>query len=185
MGLEVVVNEIIQEGRKEADRMEREGLQEAKAILEEARSKAEGILDQRKDAADKEAQRIEQQETSRAEFEAKRRVLTAKRALWERLKKETLSTLEGLDDDRRRTYLEKLLEQARKDIPEGIVHVRKQDEGLLGNTRGFDVQGDLEAIGGLVVEDPQGTVSLDLRFETLLEDLWSQVLKEESKRLFG
>jgi V/A-type H+/Na+-transporting ATPase subunit E len=184
MGLEVVVNEIIQEGQKEAQRIEREGLEEAKAILEDARSKAEGILDERQQLADKEAERIRTQEAARTEFEAKRSVLTAKRALWERLKKETLQALSQLDEDTRRDYLDRLLENARKEIPRGTIHVRKEDTGLV-KAAGFQVEGDLDGIGGLVVEDESGAVSLDLRFETLLQDLWPQVLKQESKRLFG
>lgn len=185
MGLEVVVNEIIQEGRKEADAIEREGLEEAKAILEDARSKAQAILEKSENEAERDAERIRTQETARVEFEAKRRVLTAKRALWERLRKETLQGLAQLDDERRERYLQTLLENARKEIPQGVIHVREADKPLVGDPSGFEVQGDLEAIGGLVVEDPSGEVSLDMRFESILEDLWPQVLKEESKKLFG
>lgn len=184
MGLEVVVNEIIEQGRKEADRIEREGLQEAKAILEDARSKAEATLDERDELAKREADRLQEQETARMEFEAKRRVLTMKRNLWQRLKKETLETLSGLDEATRKRYLQTLLENAHKEIPEGVVHVRKEDEGLVPRSS-YEVKGDLDAIGGAVVEDPEGAVSLDLRYETLLDDLWPSVLKEESKRLFG
>ncbi len=185
MGLEVVVNEIIEEGRKEADRIEREGLQEAKAVLEDARSKAEAILDERDALARREAQRLQEQETARMEFEAKRRVLTMKRDLWQRLKKETLETLSGLDEQTRKGYLQTLIENAQQEIPQGVVHVRKEDEKLVPRDSGYDVKADLEALGGAVVEDPAGAVSLDLRFETLLDDLWPSVLKEESKRLFG
>lgn len=185
MGLEVVVNEIIQEGRNEADRIEREGLQEAKAILEDARSKATATLEKNEQHAEREAERIRTQETARVEFEAKRRVLTAKRALWERLKRETLDTLANLDDDRRKQYLQTLLENAKKEIPRGVVHVRDADKALVGSISGFQVQGGLDAIGGAVVEDENGEVSLDLRFESLVEDLWPQVLKQESKKLFG
>lgn len=185
MGLEVVVNEIIAEGRKEAAAIEKVGLEEAKALLEEARTKADKILSERKAQAERETERIQIQETARAEFEAKKKVLVAKRALWDRLRADALSSFGNLPDDARGRILKTLLAQASKEIPEGTVHVRAADVSLVQGASAHTVVGDLDAVGGLVVEDATGSVSLDHRFESLLADIWPTVLKEESAKLFG
>jgi vacuolar-type H+-ATPase subunit E/Vma4 len=185
MGLEVVVNEIIEEGRRQAARIEQEGLQEAKAILEEAKAKAQATLAEKDAQAARDAQRLRTQETARAEFEAKKQVLVARRALWDRLRAEALDALTGLDDAQRGRVLNTLVSQAAREIPAGTVHVRKQDAGLISAPAGLVVVGDLQAAGGLVVEDTAGSVSLDHRFESILADVWPTVLKEESGKLFG
>jgi V/A-type H+/Na+-transporting ATPase subunit E len=184
MGLEVVVNEIVEEGRKEAAHIEKEGLLEAKAILEEARQKAEQILNERRIQAEREAERIRIQESARAEFEAKKQVLMAKRATWDRLRAEVLAGLEHLAEADRRRILTALVAEARREIPRGTLHVRAQDKALV-NAPGFQIVGDLRGVGGLIADDEGGNVSLDLTFESRLTDLWPQVLREESKRIFG
>lgn len=185
MGLEVVAREIAEEGRKEAAVIEKEGLQQAKAVLEEARDKAQRLLEERRVQAEREAERIRQQERARAEFDAKKKVLVAKRALWERLRRETLAALAALPEADRKRVLRRLLERASQDVPEGSVQVRDADTALVAGQSRHRVEGGLSGVGGLVAEDPAGMVSIDLRFESLLEDLWPQVLKEESRRLFG
>lgn len=185
MGLEVVRNEIEAEGRRQAAEIEQEGLQEAKAILEEAKAKAEALLADKDAQAKRDADRIRTQETARAEFDAKKQVLVARRALWDRLRSEALDALSGLDDARRGTILNTLVTRAAQEIPEGTVHVRPEDANLVNAPAGLTVVGDLDAAGGLVVEDSAGSVSLDHRFESILADIWPTVLKEESGKLFG
>lgn len=183
MGLEVVVNEIIEEGRKRAAAIEKEGLEEAKAILQEAKAKSEAILSEREALAQRDAARIRTQETARADFDAKKKVLVAKRALWDRLRQEALDALTHLDETRRRELLNTLIARAEREIPSGVAHVRPEDVGLIRGP--YEVQGDLDALGGVVVEDETGSVSIDQRFESILDEVWPQVLKEESKKLFG
>jgi len=183
MGLEVVVNEIIEEGRRKAAAIETEGLEEAKAILQEAKAKADTILSDRQAQAERDANRIRTQEAARAEFDAKKQVLVEKRALWDRLRGEALDALSSLDEGRRRQVLQRLIDRARAEIPSGVAHVRPEDVSLVSGP--YEVKGDLEARGGLVVEDETGSVSIDSRFESILDDVWPQVLKQESKILFG
>lgn len=185
MGLEVVVNEIIEQGRKQANDIKVEGLEEAKAILEEARSKAEGIIADKAKDAQRDADRLKAQERARAEFEAKKKVLYAKRALWDRLRAEAEEALRTLPDATRRAHLQALLGRAEQQVGTGTAHVVAQDvEAARGLTK-LTVEGDLVGLGGVVVDSAEGDLSLDLRYEALIESAWPSVLKEESKRLFG
>lgn len=185
MGLEVVVNEIIEQGRSKAQAIEKEGLQEAKEILSDAKARAEKTLAERQAAAERDAGRIRVQETARAEFEAKKEVLYAKRALLVRLKEEALEGLRTASADQRKAWLSKLVKKAEAQIPEGIVHVRSEDKDLVAGLTDLKVEGDLDAAGGLVVDSADGTMSIDYRFESLLEDAWPEVLRQESPKLFG
>lgn len=185
MGLEVVVNEIIEQGRQSASAIEKEGLTEAAAILAEAKQKAEKAINERATAGSRDAERLRIQEVARAEFEAKKRVLTAQRQLMDRLQDEATKALAGLPADKRRAYLEKLVARARKEIPRGTVHVTPADADLVSGLADYKVKADLDATGGLVVDDESGHISLDLRFETLLEEAWPEVLRQETKKLFA
>ncbi len=184
-GLEVVVHEIIEQGRQQAAAIEKEGLTEAKAILAEAKEKAEKSLAERETAATRDAERLRVQEIARAEFEAKKKVLTAQRGLLARLKDEANAALAGLPDDKRRAYLEKLVARAKREIPSGTIHCRAEDESIVSGLADYAVKADLTGIGGVIVDDDSGSISLDLRFESLLEEAWPAVLRSETKELFA
>jgi V/A-type H+-transporting ATPase subunit E len=57
-------------------------------------------------------------------------------------------------------------------------------EDLLGGYDGFSVAGEYDCLGGVVVESEESRVRVNNTFDSVLETVWEDNLKELSDRLF-
>lgn len=177
MGLEVVLNQILQSGQKEESDLLEQAQFERERVLADARARADEI--RRKAASQTEAklEALRREILSAAEFEARRRTLVARRELSDDFHLRVLTALSELPASRNQGLLTKLAEAAKAEVPKGIVHARKADQAVLAKA-GFKAGSDTEGAGGFRVESADGSVILDQRYETLLENVWKQILTD-------
>lgn len=195
MTLETVVEDIREEARGRAETILAEAEAEAAEIVEEAEAAAEEIVAERKRAVDRRIDQERDQRLASAKLEAKQRRLEAKRDLLARVRADVEDELATLGDDRRRdltaTLLEDALEEFDPDAPLRV-HCRSTDEDLVDDLleaadHDLDVAGvevDLDVAGGVVVESHASRIRVDNTFDSVLEEVWSDVLKDASERLF-
>lgn len=184
MGLEVVLNEILARGAEE----ERTILQQAEAEKRKLLDAAEGEADEiRARALQETRNRVEalaREQRSAAEFEVRRRYLTAQRELAEDFRGRVLAELAKLAKPRREKLLTALAQQVAKDIPKGMVHAPKDDMAILAKVAPNWGKGEATTgAGGFQVESQDRTVVVDQRFETRLESLWKD-LQAQTRELF-
>ena len=65
------------------------------------------------------------------------------------------------------------------------VYSNEADRSALRPPSGITSVGTIECAGGLVFESKDRSVRLDYRFETMLEEVWSQKMNEIYTQLFG
>lgn len=199
MGLDVVITEILEQGRGRAQEILREAEREAKTLRDDVEKRVAQEAQRAQTQAKKDAERHRLQELARAEFEAKKKVLDAQKMLWDELNAKTLEALRTLPAERTQRVLRSLAKKSKAVLPNGVVFAREADRwvanetgyawGGAGGAAGssasqyrFDAK---ETVGGFLVESSDGSVVLDYRFETLLEDMWKDLMREESAALFG
>ena len=51
--------------------------------------------------------------------------------------------------------------------------------------KAYSMGDDVDGLGGFVLESEDGTLSFDLRFDTLLEDAWADQRAAVNETLFG
>lgn len=179
MGLDQVIEEVLEEGRKEADAIVDEAEQEAEAILEDAESKAQDEREQRLQEAEQEADAERRRIEASAELEAKKKRLDAEADVLATVRSRVESRLAELPQEERAPLVRELIEQADADeFGEGArAWAPKRDRDVV-EEYGFTYEGELDALGGLIVESPDGSVREDLTFETLLDEVWRDRLNE-------
>ena len=191
MGLEAVIEEIRDKGKKEADRIRQETQAERAAILSAAQEKAERIKLAADQDVDRQTAHIMNQEVSSANLVVKRQLLNTQKELLDSVHANALSTIESLPGDFHRDALSSLLAKAKTEIPDGIVHCSRRDNDVLtqilagnpafsGYTRGEPA--DIE--GGIIVESRDGELQIDYSYRTFLDGVWETVLKDASDILF-
>ncbi len=180
MGLSEVVADVRRDGEENAQAVLRQARQEADAILQEARRKAKAYEEDRLAHAARDGNHGAAQVQSRADSDARRAVLAAEAQLRSELKAAVLRHFRGLPPKARQAHLKTLVERAHAVIPKGRVWGAEADAGALQKDKTYAYAGTVPAAGGIVVESEDGTVRLDLTYETLLEDLWRDVLKAEA-----
>jgi V/A-type H+/Na+-transporting ATPase subunit E len=191
MGLEAVVGEIQEKGRREADKIRQEGEREVGQILSAAQARVAGI----KEAVEREVydttRKIIEQESSAAHLVVKRETLNAEKELLDEVFRSTLASLAQLPDTFHREVLKKLLAQAGREIKFGKVYCSRRDipvvQQLIGENpalSGYRSGGEREIEGGIIVASDDGTVTIDLSYRTFLDRVWESGLKDASDILF-
>jgi V/A-type H+-transporting ATPase subunit E len=192
MGLESVVGDIQEKGRREAEAIRAETQREIDQILQVAQSKVETIkLAADRDVAEQIA-KMSNQEVSAANLVVKRRVLNAEKEVLDQVYKTTLASLAKLPESFHREVLERLLQQASTEVKQGTVFSNGRDDPIVqqliaGNPAysGYRMGKPVEIEGGIVVESTDGGMKLDLSYRTFLDRVWESGLKDASDILFA
>lgn len=180
MGLEQVIGEVRRDGDERAKSILDDARSEAQRLLEAARQKAQDYEAERLRAARRDAEQLQAQIRSGAEFEARKEVLRTEAELRAQLRDTVLQGFAALPDDARKRHIEKLLATAKQTIASGTVRGAPADEAVLKSQDQYAYAGTGDITGGIVVESQDGRNRLDLSYETLLDDMWRDVLQAEA-----
>ena len=180
MGLSEVVGEVRRDGEGRAQAVIDAARREAEAILADARQKARTYEDERLKEAGREAAQITAQSHSRADSEARKAVLTTEAALRGELRRAALKALANLPAKSRQAHVKTLVGRAQAIVPKGKVFGAETDAAFLKDAKAYSFGGSIPVTGGLVVESDDGKVRLDLTYETLLDEMWRDVLRAEA-----
>lgn len=180
MGLEKVVSNIRSEGRAQADAVVAQARKEAAEILADARRQAEDIRAKRAAEANAQAEALAKRETASADLEARRLRLAAERELVGSIRGEVEKRLASLPEGQRVAHIQSLIRKA--NIANGRVLVSKKDEAA-AKKAGISVAGTFDGLGGVVVESPDGATRENLRYETLLDEIWATTLPQVAGKL--
>jgi V/A-type H+-transporting ATPase subunit E len=191
MSLDNVVEDIRDEARARAEEIREEGERRASEIVEEAEADAEELLEERKREVERTVEQEREQALSSAKLEAKQERLEARRDVLEDVRSSVEEELASLSGARREELTRALLDQADEEFDEDAdvaVYGRASDETLLEDVladyEGFELAGEYDCLGGVVVESTSSRVRVNNTFDSILEGVWEDNLKEVSARLF-
>ena len=191
MSLETVVEDIREEARARAEEIKNDGEQQAEEILAEAEADAEALFEEREAEVEREIEQEREQALSSANLEAKQQRLSARRDVLQDVREEVEAELAALSGDRRETLTQELLVAAAEEFDaddEVEVFGRAEDETLLKDVASeFDnvtYGGEYDCLGGVVVEGAATRVRVNNTFDSVLDAVWDEHLREISSRLF-
>jgi V/A-type H+-transporting ATPase subunit E len=188
--LDTVVEDVRDEARARAEEIRGAADAEAEEIIAEAEADAEEIRDERLAAVERQIDQEREQTVSSAKLEAKQERLGARRDVLEEVYDDVESAIAGLEGDRRRELTQTLLDAslAEFDDDEPVsIYARSSDvelvEELLADTHA-EVDGEVECLGGVVAESDTSRVRVNNTFDSVLESVWDDELKQVAERLF-
>lgn len=191
MGLEAVVNEIREKGRREVAAVRAETRADVEEILKDAQARAAAIKVSAEEEVDRAAAHIANQEASAANLVVKRQVLNAQKTLLDQVYSASLAAVGDLPAEFHEKALTDLLKRAAEEIKKGTVHANRRDipvvEKVLGETKslsGYTVGAPVEIPGGIIVESADGDLQIDYSYSTFLDEVWESALKDASDILF-
>lgn len=192
MGLESVIEEIREKGRKESETLKKEADTEVSSRLSEASLKADNIRSAARDEVEKQVSRMMGQEVSAAQLVVRREILNAQKGLLDEVYSGALAALSQLPPDFHKDTIRTLLIKAKAEVPVAVVHCNPRDltllQGLLAgdsSLNGFTAGSTVDIPGGVIVESKDGQLQLDYSYRTFLDSVWESGLKDASDLLFG
>ncbi|WP_226039532.1 V-type ATP synthase subunit E [Natrinema sp. DC36] len=191
MSLDTVVKDIREEANARAEDIRAEGETRAEEIESAAESDAEEILADAEQEVEREIDQLREQRLSSAKLEAKQKRLEARRDVLGEVREAVEDELASLEGDTREELTRDLLEAASVEFDEGDdvnVSGRSDDqellESILTDYDGYEYAGEVDCLGGVVVESDQSRVRVNNTFDSVLEDVWEDNLQAISNRLF-
>ena len=191
MGLEAVVNEIREKGRREAEKIRAETRADVEEILKNAQVRAAEIKVSVEEEAGRTASHTINQEVSAANLVVKRQVLNAQKKLLDQVYSASLAAVGDLPAEFHEKVLTELLKRAAKEIKKGVVHANERDlpvvEEIISRLKtlsGYTVGDPVDIPGGIIVESTDGELKIDYSYRTFLDEIWESGLKDASDILF-
>ncbi|MFB6253892.1 MAG: V-type ATP synthase subunit E [Halobacteriaceae archaeon] len=189
MSLETVVEDIRNEAKERRKEILEEAEQEANEILEEAKKDAAETLASAEEEVSEEIEQEREQRLSSAKLEAKQMRLEARRDALDEVKEAIEERIAALEGDERRELTQELIETASDEFDEeAIVYGREEDtellQSILTDYDDLSYGGTRECLGGVIVEGEQSRVRINNTFDSILEEVWEDNLKDVSDILF-
>ncbi len=183
MGLEAIVEEILAKGRAEAEKIEEETSLEVSKIIADAEAAASKLKTAKEAAVRKEIDRLRQQELSSANLEVKKAKLNARKEILDEVYEATKDAVQKLPAEKNLTLLKSIIEKNEKNNAK--IYSRNKDKQTVKKITELEYKGEIDCIGGVVIENAEGTEVLDFKYDTILGDVTEQSLKHVSDILFG
>lgn len=180
MGLKEVVDSILAEGRREAEKAVADARSRAGDVVRDAEKRAAAAVAARSSEGKRQAEALRKREVASAELEAKKARLNAEKELLAAVRSAVEEKLASLPEDARRRHLQVLFE--RGGGKEGRVLVAKRD-GALAERLGLAVTGTFDGLGGMAVESRDGATREDLRYESLLDEVWRDAVHDVAQKI--
>ncbi len=185
MTLDDIVNEVLRQGKREADQIQKEFGKQVLLTLKRTDTDIKRMREKAKQKAERESKLAGAKLLSSADLEASKQVLQAKAEILDAVKVDVLNRLRELPIVDRERHLKILLAKARGIIPVGTVQCNQADKDIVRMNLGSYRLGDeLDMTGGIIIESADRTKRLDLSFETLFEETWEQAFSQISDILF-
>ncbi len=187
MPLEAVLEEIRKNGEEQVQQILEDAKKQAEEIIAEAKLEAEEIIKKAREDAEKEAERYKRQEISSVNLEMKRLMLNKRKEILEEVLNLVKDRIKKMDPEEKKRLLEKLIEKC--ELEEAIVYSNKDDENLvrevISSKKGYRYGGNIDCLGGVIIESTDGEVRINLTFDDLLAQVYENKMSEVSKILFG
>ena len=188
MALESIIQEIYKKGEEEVRRIKEEAQKEAERIINEAKEKAEEILKKAREEAEREVERLRKQEISSVKLEMKRLMLNKQKEILGLVFESVKQRIKNMDIETKKKLLTSLIKNHAN--PGMVIYSNKEDEDLVKSIiqeLGIELRygGNIECLGGIILESQDGTIRLNLTFDELLKQLYDEKMSEVSKLLFG
>ncbi len=186
MTLETLANDIAASADAEVKALIDEAKAEAKQIIDEANNRASSITEEANSRAEREASQLSREVVASARQANQKAILIAKREAMDATHAAVKEQLADPGFKGRASMLKSLVAKANKVAStEFIIRPVEVDKKALTDLKGKRKLGQtVEGLGGFILEAADGSVSYDMRFDTLLETAWSQSLSEVNKILF-
>ncbi|WNY27626.1 V-type ATP synthase subunit E [Methanolapillus ohkumae] len=183
MGLEIVLNDITEGAKADVRRIGEEADAASLQIIGEARQASKEALGSRLLEVEEKLEQQRQQVLSSANLEVKRIVLNRRKALLDQVYDQALEKIKNMPADENEKYLKTLIKNHEKGGYK--IYSNAKSEDIVKKLSKLEYGGNLDCIGGIVIENKEGNVRLDFTYDLMIKTVYDRSLKSISDILNG
>jgi V/A-type H+/Na+-transporting ATPase subunit E len=177
MGIEEVRKEIMDNARNQAKEILKEGEKEKKGLLASAETRVEQIREKLEKEAEKQIEQYKAMTIAEAASQSKRQKLALEKQLLSEVFEEAKLDLDKLSPKKREQHLKKLMSA---EFSYSKIYCSKKDVSIIKKHKPLVK----EMLGGVLLENKDGDIRVDLSYETLLGSIKQDKVAEITKILF-
>jgi V/A-type H+-transporting ATPase subunit E len=182
MGLDGMVDEILERGRRETAAIRAEADAEYEKAVAEAKGRVAERYEKAINAARNAAEMDRKHELSSAELDVRRALLATQKDILARVLQEAEARLRSMPPDKGRAMVKHLISNYKD---EGTrVHCRPVYKDLVTTLTSLRYSGDVTGLGGIILEDDKGEVRVDHTFDTIVREAYEAKMKAIYSLLF-
>lgn len=182
MGLEKVIAKVKQDGDETVKGIIAQAKQQAAATVDQAQAAIKELAVKRELERDRQIAALRIQERNSLEIETRKIRLNAEKDVLAATYADCLAALQTLPHDK---VIASLLQRASRELPSAAtVSSNARDEPSVRSQTKLAYVEPIGCLGGIIVENADHTMKLDLRYETLAATVWDQHLKVIADVLF-
>ena len=183
MGLETVVKDITDAAQNEAAQVSEAGTKDIESILNDAEKQSLKIKGDAVADAEERVTKMKVQELASAKLEIKRMQLNVRKEVLDTTFAQALDAISSLDEAKNKELLKELISRYSSNGTK--IYSNKRDEAVVKQLADLEYVGNIDCIGGIVIENDDGTVKLDYTFDSICDGVFESALKQTSDILFG
>lgn len=183
MGLETVVKDIINAAQADVAQINSEADAEASKIMDEAKGTAKKIMGDKLAKAEDDIKKMRQQEISSANLEVKRTMLNARKEVLEKVYSQAVEAIATLSPSKNEEFLKTIIEKHQSGGDK--IYSNNESKEIVEKLSSLTYAGDIDCLGGVIIENDDGTIRLDHTYDVILKSVNEQSLKQISDILFG
>ncbi len=183
MGLDIVVKDIQEGARAEVSRIKTEGDAKASEIINEAKEVQKKMLGDSLAKAEEDLQNLHQQVISSANLEVKRITLNKRKELLDKVYDQTIETIKSMPASKKEELLKYIINKY--EASGARIYSSKASEETVKKMTSLTHAGNIDCIGGVVLENEDRTVRLDFTYDSILKNVYERSLKQISDILYG
>jgi V/A-type H+-transporting ATPase subunit E len=183
MGLEIVVKDIQEGAQAEVSRIKAEADAKASEILTESKEVQKKMLGDSLAKVEEDLQKLHQQVISSANLEVKRITLNKRKELLDRVFENTVESIKSMPESKNEEMLKYIIDKY--EASGARVYSSKNSENLVRKLTSLTYAGNINCIGGIVLENEDRTIRLDFTYDSILKSVYERSLKQISDILYG
>lgn len=181
MALENVIEDIINQANGSASELIKEGEEEADHLLSKAHIEAKQKLEKFEEESRNIAEEKKNSELTAARLEQKRMTLAAKKMATENIFNEIKSKIAQLSRKDNEDLAKTLVQKAKKELKDAkYVYSNSADKRVV-EKMGLEFAGTIDCLGGIIVENSDKSVRVNLTFDRLFEDFKEDINEHITK----
>lgn len=181
MGKSTVADEVIKDAKKLAKNYEEQLGEKKKIKLQDIDYAIDKLKLKKQEYLKDKISLLVKTDTSRTNLEIKRKRLKMEQDVLEEIFENARSKLDNIELEKRNIILKKLTSVAELEY----IFSNKKDEKYVRNLIGEKYKGNINILGGISTGDSTGKIKEDFTFESILDYVFENNLKEIRDILFG
>ena len=184
MAIEKLLARIEEDARREIDEIIKAAEDEAKRIIEGAREEGKKEAEKITKKGKKEAERARDRIISAAKREARMIITNAKEEVIQQCFEIIREKMASMPSKEYKKIVEDMVKDAIKDGGDYVLFYSRKEDKKIAEKLNIDVEGKIDAIGGVVLKAKDGSKEIDLTFDFLLERKKEEIRIMIAEKLF-